>query len=136
VQQQLHPATIVEALMTASKTLTERDLDHFTGSATSHQHPLVPDIFFTAGTKYVADHGGAYWLLAEIARAQRTHKHIAAAPSQFWTLTVRPDRSATLICEDGDADLLLAKIIPFTDFPLRRITFWLVENTIHLPRER
>jgi hypothetical protein len=36
-----------------------------------YRHGLVRTILFTDGTKYVADAAGAYWLLDEIALAQR-----------------------------------------------------------------
>jgi hypothetical protein len=39
---------------------------------------VVPSITFTDGAKYVADAAGAYWLLDEIALAQRHVKAVAA----------------------------------------------------------
>jgi hypothetical protein len=38
----------------------------------------VRTILFTDGAKYVADNGGAYWLLDEIAFAQKGEKAVAA----------------------------------------------------------
>ena len=49
-------------------------LAQFTGSEHWYRHGLVRDILFTDGAKYVADQGGAYWLLDEIAIAQRFEK--------------------------------------------------------------
>ena len=49
---------------------TEADLRQFTGSEHWYRHGLVRDILFTDGAKYLADHGGAYWLLDEIACAR------------------------------------------------------------------
>ena len=57
--------------MTTTKTLTKPDLAQFTGSETWWRHALVRDVLFTDGAKHVADAGGAYWLLDEIALAQR-----------------------------------------------------------------
>ena len=53
-----------------TKTLTKESLRPFTGSETWWRHALVRDVVFTDGAKHVADAGGAYWLLDEIAIAQ------------------------------------------------------------------
>jgi hypothetical protein len=39
-------------------------------------------VLFTDGAKYVADHGGAYWLLDEIAITRRYDRKVAAEPFQ------------------------------------------------------
>jgi len=49
-----------------------------------------------------AEHGGAHWLLDEIAIIQPYNKAVAAEEFQVWKLAVRPDRSATLTCDDGN----------------------------------
>ena len=59
-------------------------------------------MLFTDGAKHVADEGSAYWLLDIIAIAQRYQPRIAGEEFQVWKLAVRPDRSATLTCEDGN----------------------------------
>jgi hypothetical protein len=52
-----------------------------------------------------------------------------------WTLTVKPDRTATLACGDGNGNTVFEKPIPFTDFPVDRVTLWFENNTIYLPSE-
>jgi hypothetical protein len=84
--------------------LTEADLRHFTGSENWYRHGLNREVLFTDGAKYVADQGGAYWLLDEIALAQRAQKAVAAEEFRVWTLTVKDDRTASLTCEDGNGD--------------------------------
>jgi hypothetical protein len=96
----------------------------------------VRSILFTDGAKYVADAAGAYWLLDEIALAQRFVKAVAAEEFQAWKLTVNPDSTAALTCEDGNYDVVFTKRIPFTDFPPEGITLWFENNTIYLPSER
>ena len=71
--------------MTDRKKLTEADLRNFTGSEHWYRHGLVRTILFTDGAKYVADEGGAYWLLDEIALAQRYEKRVTAEEFQVWT---------------------------------------------------
>ena len=112
--------------------LAPEQLRQFTGSERWYRHPLVRNILFTDGAKYVADQGGAYWLLDEIALAQR----FARQEFQVWKLAVKPDRSATLSCEDGNGKTVFEKAIPWTDFPVERIELWLENDTIYLPSER
>ena len=119
----------------SDKTLDKAALAHFTGSEHWYRHGIVRNILFTDGAKYVADHGGAYWLLDEIALAQRCEKAVAAEEFQAWTLRVEDDHSATLACEDGNGHVVFEKAIPFTDFPLPDITLWVENNTIYLPSE-
>jgi hypothetical protein len=60
---------------------------------------------------------------------------VAAEEFQVWRLTVRDDHTATLRCEDGNNNVLFAKEIEFTDFPLKEFTFYFANNVIHLPSE-
>ena len=72
--------------MTNTKTLTKADLAQFTGSENWYRHALARDILYTDGAKYMAQHGGAYWLLDEIALPQRFDKLMAAHKFQLWKL--------------------------------------------------
>ena len=121
--------------MTEPPKLTASELSQFTGSENWYQHGLNSNISFTDGAKYVADKAGAYWLLDEIALAQRFEKSVAAEEFQLWKLTVKPDHTAILACEDGNGEAVLSKDIPFTDFPLDEIKFYVINNTILLPSE-
>src|SRR3954466_2956632 len=102
--------------MTKENKLTEADLRNFTGSEHWYRHGLVRTILFTNGAKYIADEGGAYWLLDEIALAQRYEKSVMAEEFQVWTLKVNADRTATLSCGDGNDNTVYTKEIPLTDF--------------------
>jgi hypothetical protein len=53
----------------------------------------------------------------------------------FALLTVKPDHTAVLACEDGNGQAVLSKDIPFTDFPLDEIKFYVINRTILLPSE-
>ena len=116
--------------------LAPEQLRQFTGSEQSYRHSLVRHILYTDGAKYVADHAGAYWLLDEIALAQRLEKRVGREQFQVWKLTVNPDRSATLSCGDGNGRTVCEKTIPWTDFPIERIELWFENDTIYLPSER
>jgi hypothetical protein len=121
--------------MTDRKKFTEADLRNFTGSEHWYRHGLVRTILFTDGAKYVADEGGAYWLLDETALAQRYEKSVMAERFQVWTLKVNADRTATLSCGGDNNNAVFTKEISFTDFPADEITLCFANNTIYLPSE-
>ncbi len=120
--------------MSELKTINPADLRQFTGSEQWYRHGINRKVLFTDGAKYIADRGGVYWLLDEIAIIQPYDKAVGAEEFQVWTLKVREDRTATLTCEDGNKRVVFSKDIPFTDFPLPEITLWFTNND--LPAER
>ena len=122
--------------MTTTKTLTKDDLRQFTGSEQWYRHGINRSVLFTDGAKYVADTGGAYWLLDEIALAQHHNKRVAGEEFQLWKLAVNLDQNtAMLTCEDGNGHIVFRKKIAFTDFPLEEISLYFCNKTIHLPSE-
>ena len=48
---------------------------------------------------------------------------------------MRPDRTATLTCEDAKYNVVFTKELEFTDFPLDEVTLWFTNNVIYLPSE-
>lgn len=121
--------------MSETQIFSKDVLARFTGSENWYRHALNRVVLFTDGAKHVADVGGAYWLLDEIALAQRYKKKVAAEPFQCWKLKVKADHTAKLICEDGNGNRVYAKTLTFTDFPLEEIELWCTGNTIMLPSE-
>jgi hypothetical protein len=121
--------------MTKTSKLTESDLSQFTGTESWYRHGINRNILFTDGAKYVADRGGAYWLLDAIAIAQRFEKSVVAEEFQVWKLKVNEDRTASLTCDDGNDNIVYTQRIAFTDFPLAEIKFYFTDNTILLPSE-
>lgn len=116
------------------QTLTQSDLAQFTGSEQWFRHGLARKVIYTEGAQFVAENGGAYWLIDEIAFNQAVPK-VAAQEFQVWLLTVHADKSATLTCDDGNGKAAFTKRIEYTDFPLPEIRFYFVNNTILLPSE-
>jgi hypothetical protein len=116
------------------KTLKAGDLECFTGSENWYRHGMVRTITYTDGAKYVADEGGAYWLLDEIALAQKFNAEVKAEPFQVWKLAVS-DNKGVLSCDDGNDNIVFTKHISFTDFPLPEIKFYFADNVILLPSE-
>ena len=105
----------------ATATLTTADLSQFTGSENWYRHNLNRDILYTDGAQYLAEAGGAYWLLDEIAFAQKGEPTVAAEAFRVWKLAVRPDKTATPICEDGNDNAVFSKDLDYTDFPLDEV---------------
>jgi hypothetical protein len=121
--------------MSNTATLSEVQLRQFTGSENWYRHGINRSVLFTDGAKYVADQGGAYWLLDIIAIAQQHDKRISDEEFQVWKLLVRADRSATVLCDDGNGNVVYTQEIPFTDFPLDEVKLYFANNVIHLPSE-
>jgi hypothetical protein len=118
-----------------SNTLTQAELAQFTGTDHWYRHAINRRVLFTDGAKYMAERAGAYWLLDEIALIQPYDKRVAAEEFQVWKLKVDADRSAQLICEDGNDRVVYEKRIPYTDFPIDEITLWFSNSVICLPSE-
>jgi hypothetical protein len=101
----------------------------FTGSEHWYRGTFNRKVVFTDGAKHVADHGGAYWLLDEIALIQPYNKRVAAEAFQVWTLKVDlVRRTGILTCEDGNGNKVFEKAIEYTDFPLPEITLWFTDR--------
>ena len=73
-----------------TKTLSKSELAQFTGSDNWYRHTINRNVLYTDGAQHVAEHGGAYWLLDEIAIIQPYNKRVAAEEFQVWKLTVDP----------------------------------------------
>jgi len=122
-------------------TLTQFDLDQFRGGDEKYRHSIVR-LLYTEGIQYMAEKGGAYWLIDEIAFFQR-HKRIRMTPMlqdfQLWELTVKEKdgrRSAVLTMRaDSDQGTVIRKKIPYTDFPLDYIKLYVEGDTLLLPTE-
>jgi hypothetical protein len=88
---------------------------------------MVPARDRAGCAKYVAEQAGAYWLLDEIAFAQRGDKNVAGEEFQLWKLM--------LTCEDGNGNAVYSKAIEYTDFPLPELALYFTNSVILLPSE-
>lgn len=115
-------------------TITPEWLAGFTCTGAYHDHWLRRFVF-TDGVLALADRASAHWLLDLVASHQRGR--VRAEPFQVWTLTVAADRTAVAECRaDTGAPVLARQRIPFTDFPLEKITLFLEGGVLMLPSER
>src|SRR5271165_6197843 len=94
------------SLMSETAKLSESVLRQFTGTENWHRFGINRKVLCTDGAKYVADEGGAYWLLDAIAIAQLYEKSVAGEGFQVWTLKVKDDRTASLVCDDGKDNIV------------------------------
>lgn len=109
------------------------DLRQFTGSEQVFRHSLMRRITYTEGVQYLAEKGGAYWLLDKVATLQ-LDRTMRAEEFQVWKLAVA-DNKAVLTMEDGNDRELYREQIEFTDFPLPEVRLFFRDNVIMLPSE-
>lgn len=120
--------------MTDTPKLSVYALGQFSGSDHFVRHALVRSVLYTEGVAYLAETGAAYWLVDEIALAQR-HAHVQRESFQLWILRVGAQRSATLTCDDGDGRIVHTIAIASTDFPLDEVKLYFCNNVLMLPSE-
>lgn len=118
--------------MTTEKTLNAADLRHFSGSEVLYRHALSGGKY-TEGVQYVAETGGAYWLIDAIFSWQ-TKPKVRQESFQGWVLKVK-DGVGRLKATDGHDAVLVRQNIPYTDFPLPEIRFFLCDGVLMLPSE-
>jgi hypothetical protein len=114
--------------------LDASDLMQFTGSQEYFRHGLNRKVIYTEGVQFMAERAGAYWLIDEIALAQRYDQRVKKEDFQCWKLKVTTN-TAMLTCDDGNGKVVFSKHIDFTDFPLDEIDLWVEGGTILLPSE-
>ena len=122
----------------AQSDLRESDLTQFCGSSEFFQH-WSKRLVYTEGIQHMAEQGGAYWLIDAVASYQ-SDKRITSRPDladfQLWELAVAEDRTATLtIRGDSGQPAVITQEIPFSDFPLKQIKFYVCNGTLMLPSE-
>ena len=105
--------------------LNEEDLDQFFGTEHWYKH-WAGQCVYTDGVKYVADEGGAHWLIDAIASWQTDPKVInnkKLAGFQLWTLKVKNGK-AVLTCQEDSNEPNIVTQKMSTDFPLSEIQFY------------
>ncbi|MDD3020661.1 MAG: hypothetical protein PHX61_06735 [Alphaproteobacteria bacterium] len=109
-------------------------LTQFTGSEEFYYHPLFRKFHYTEGVRFVAQEAEAYWLLEKILSNQILPE-LRNEHFQSWKLTVESDKSALLVCEDGNYVKIYSEKIDYTDFPLEEISFFFTNSVLLLPSE-
>ena len=78
--------------------LNEFELRQFSG--TEHWYKHLSGYLYTDGVLYVAQEGSAFWLIDKILFTTRAKENLQEFGA--WKLTVNEDKSALLVCEDGN----------------------------------
>ncbi len=127
--------------------LTHADLKQFTGDLDRYQHSLNRRVIYMPGVQFLAERGGAYWLIDAIASyfgdplmKKAIARDDCLSTLQFWNLKVNDDRSAVLTMRaDSGEKPAITQQIPNTDFPLDQIEVWAGFDgerwTLYLPSE-
>ena len=111
----------------------EAGLAMHTGSERWFKH-WSQRIIYTEGVKFLAEHASAYWLL-DLVASWCVARQIRDQGFIVWKLLVNEDRSAVAIVEDGNGRELTRQEIPYTDFTLDEVCFYLIDGTLLLPSE-
>lgn len=104
--------------------ITQHDLDQFTGSTDMFRH-WTRQLHYTTGVHYLCENGTA-WLIDAIASHQFDPKLKTGDLKHFqiWELEVTGE-SALLTCRpDSDAEPAVSQEIEYTDFPLPSIKLY------------
>ncbi len=118
---------------TAKASALAAELNAFSGSLDRYRH-WTHQLIFTPGVEHLAKAAGACWLIDAVASHQFSAR-LKGEPFQVWTLSCNSDRSADLVCRDGDGNELARQRIDWTDFPMDSVAVWLIEGTLLLPSE-
>ena len=71
--------------------------------------------------------------MGDAALAQECNARVAAEAFQLWTLTIKPDHTATLAGEGGNGKAVFAKAMACTEVPLPEIRLYDTDRTILSP---
>jgi hypothetical protein len=111
----------------------ESGLTMHTGSTRWFRH-WSRRLVYTEGVRYLAEKASAYWFI-DLVASWCPHASLRNEEFVLWKLTVKPDRSAIVIADDGNGRELAHQDIPWTDFPLDEVSLYLTDNTLLLPSE-
>jgi len=114
--------------------ITAADLEKFKGTEFWYQTYGPHSSAFTDGIKFIAEHGGAYWLIDYIVLRQIIPE-FAAVKFQIWRLKVNPDNTAEISCEGVNGSIIHKEAIPYTDFPMDELVLFHTNKVLLLPSE-
>lgn len=115
--------------------LQEYELNQFTGTEYWYKHPLYRKYCYTDGVKFLAEKGGAFWLIDDILMYQNMNENLRNESFCVWSLTLNDKGGAVLTCEDGNLSFLFSTEITYTDFPLKQIKLYCIDNVLLLTSE-
>jgi hypothetical protein len=94
-------------------------LSHFSG--TEKYHRVLPRLVITDGVEYLASKANSYWLVTAI----YSHLVTQAINSEFVVARlVVSGKTANLVLDDGNDQVICEQYIEYTDFPLDQVTIY------------
>lgn len=116
--------------------ITHDDLRQFCGTINYYRH--LTGLLYTEGIQYLAEAGGAYWLIDAIASYQN-HRDVRSNERlqefQLWTLKIKDNEGILTLQEDSGCENVIEQKIEFTDFPLNEICLYLCNKILLLTSE-
>lgn len=116
----------------------EKDLRHFRGTSIYYKHlfPGKSPLIITEGCNYIREQCQTYWLFDAILSYQEDER-LYGVPFQLWTLEQQQkDLTWLLTCkEDKGKPPLITQKIKYSDFPIEKLTIWVIDKVALLPTE-
>mgnify|MGYP000539425177 CR=1 FL=1 len=97
----------------------ENNLSQFTG--TENYYRLMPRLVITDGVRYLANQANMYWLVTAI------YSHLVTKPIHSEFVVARlviSGKTANLVLDDGNDQVICEQHIEYTDFPLDEVTIY------------
>ena len=94
-------------------------LRHFTG--TQNYRRVLPRLVITDGVEYLASKANSYWLVTAI------YSHLVTKPIHSEFVVARlvvSGKTANLVLDDGNDQVISEQHIEYTDFPLDEVTIY------------
>ena len=108
------------------------ELKVFTGTFHYYDHWGLQ---LTDGVMYLAERAEAHWLV-DLVWSYQCREHIKKEPFQLYQLVVdKKEQKGTVTCSDGNDNILMSQEIQYTDFPLEKISLYLIDGILLLPSE-
>jgi hypothetical protein len=121
--------------MTPNNIIAELDQYHGTTKWYTHRNPRTGKVcgYYTDGVKRMAEICNAQWLIDAIFSHQ--YKPTKDCPFQVWILEKMLDNEARkyaylLSGEDGNGKTLQRQVIPYSDFPLKKIKLFMLSDLV------
>lgn len=116
----------------------QSELKYFRGTTIYYKHlfPGKSPLIITEGCNYVREQCQAYWLFDAILSYQSDIR-LCGVGFQVWTLEEQQkDLTWLLTCrEDKGKPPIIKQVIEYSDFPLEKITIWVIDKIALLPSE-
>lgn len=108
-------------------------LKQFTGAGRGLRHEIYKMFTYTEGVFYLAMEARAYWLVDQIFGLQYENAALGKELFQLWKLTTE-NNIGKLTCEDGNGKEVFSLMVS-TDFPMKEISLYFMDNVLLLPSE-